>query len=54
MRYLKIDEQNWNDLFEGYLYNLGPKPDKEAARFYKELFHKVIQRVEESNADWEG
>ena len=49
MRYLKINEENWNDLFEGYLYNLGPKPDKEAARFYK-----VIQLVEESNADWEG
>lgn len=54
MSYLKINEQNWNDLYEGDLYNLGPKSDKEEARFYKEMFHKVLQLIEESNGEWEG
>lgn len=53
MKYLKINEDNWNDLFEGYLDNLGPKTPEEEASFYKQLFHKVINLVEESNEGWD-
>lgn len=54
MRYLKIDEQNWHDLFEGYLYGIGTwKTNEEKAEFYKKLFENVIKMIEESNGEWQ-
>lgn len=52
MNYLKIDEQKWSDLFQWYLSNLVPKSDKDKAVFSQQMFHRVVDLIEESNGEW--
>lgn len=52
MKYLKIKEEDWHTLMEGYLYKIGTwKNTEEKAEFYQQLFESVLAMVEESNGD---
>lgn len=54
MKYLKIKEEEWDTLMEGYLYKIGTwKNTEEKAEFYQQLFESVLAMVEESNGGWQ-
>ena len=52
MRYLKIREDDWNELMESYFQGVGTwETEEEKTNFYQQLFDCVLYMVEESNGE---